>query len=248
MINIHFKHMFQLSLALLATLSSGYVMFQSTGIYSEVTAQPLATSSGGGTNTPMSGNQTMGSSTASGLVPYNNPNLGFSLEYPSDWQKDESLSFTTPQGGTSDRSPEVINVVTEVLPSSNFSLDSYTDAAMSQVESFENFQLLNSSSTTLGGLPAHMIVYTFTDDLTPLQNLQTWTVKDGVAYIITYGGVPEEFDSSLSALQSIMDSFRLAQVVANGTIDSGEEVAEAPQNETNDQHVATDPRRDSDQR
>ena len=206
MINIHFKHMFQLTLALLATLSSGYVMFQSTGIYNAATAQPL-TSPSGGTN--MSGNQTMGSSTASSLVPYNNPNLGFSLEYPSDWQKEESLSFTTPQGGSGDRAPEVINVVTEVLPSSDFSLDSYTDAAMGQVESFENFQLLNSSSTTLGGLPAHMIVYTFTDEQTPLQNLQAWTVKDGMAYVVTYGGVPEEFDSSLPALQNVLDSFSL---------------------------------------
>ena len=151
----------------------------------------------------------MGSSTASGLVPYNNPNLGFSLEYPSDWQKEESLSFTTPQGGTGDRAPEAINVITEVLPSSNFSLDSYTEAAMSQVESFENFQLLNSSSMTLGGLPAHMIVYTFTDGQTPLQNLQAWTVKDGMAYVITYGGVPEEFNSSLPAFQSVLDSFSL---------------------------------------
>jgi hypothetical protein len=208
MINIHFKHLFQLTLALLATLSSGYVMFHSSGIYNVATAQPL-TAPSGGANMSVSGNQTMGSSTASGLAPYNNPNLGFSFEYPSDWQKEESLSFTTPQRGTSDRSPEVINVVTEVLPSSNFSLDSYTDAAMSQVESFENFQLLNSSSTTLGGLPAHMIVYTFTDEQTPLQNLQAWTVKDGVAYIITYGGVPEEFDSSLPDLQSVMNSFRL---------------------------------------
>jgi hypothetical protein len=206
MINIHFKHMFQLTLALLATLSSGFIMFQGAGIYNAASAQPAAAPSGG---TNMSGNQTMGSSSSTGLVPYNNPNLGFSLEYPSDWQKEESLSFTTPQRGTSDRSPEVINVVTEVLPSSNFSLDSYTDAAMSQVESFENFQLLNSSSTTLGGLPAHMIVYTFTDEQTPLQNLQAWTVKDGVAYIITYGGVPEEFDSSLPDLQSVMNSFRL---------------------------------------
>jgi hypothetical protein len=206
MINIHFKHMFQLTLALLATLSSGYFVFQSAGIYNAATAQPLTAPSGG---TNMSGNQTMGSSTASSLVPYNNPNLGFSLEYPSDWQKEESLSFITPRGGTGDRSPEVINVVTEVLPSSNYSLDSYTNAAMGQVESFENFQLLNSSSTTLGGLPAHMIVYSFTDEQTPLQNLQAWTVKDGIAYVITYGGVPEEFDSSLPALQSVLDSFSL---------------------------------------
>jgi hypothetical protein len=173
-------------------------------------AQPLKVPTGG-MNTSVSGNQTMGSpaSSAGSLAPYNNPNLGFSLEYPSDWQKEESLSFTSPQGGVGDRAPEVISVVTEVLPSSDFSLDSYTDAAMGQVESFESFQLLNSSSTTLGGLPAHMIVYTFTDELTPLQNLQAWTVRDGMAYVLTYGGVPEEFESSLPALQSVMDSFSL---------------------------------------
>jgi hypothetical protein len=206
MINLHSKHMFQLTLALVASLSSGYTMFPSDGIYNAATAQPLTGPSGG---MNMSGNQIMSSSTVGSLAPYNNPNLGFSLEYPSDWQKEESLSFTSPRGGTGDRAPEVINVITEVLPSSDFSLDSYTAAAMGQVESFENFQLLNSSSTTLGGLPAHMIVYTFTDEQTPLQNLQAWTVKDGMAYVITYGGVPEEFNSSLPALQRVLDSFTL---------------------------------------
>jgi hypothetical protein len=53
---------------------------------------------------------------------------------------------------------------------------------------------LVSSSTTLAGLPAHMIIYSFTDeeDQTPLQNLQAWTIKNGMAYVITYGGTPEE--------------------------------------------------------
>jgi hypothetical protein len=199
--------MFQLTLALLATISSGYILYPSNGTFEAAMAQPLTAPSGG---TNMSGNETMGSSTVSGLVPYINPNLGFSLEYPSDWQKEESLSFVSPQGGMNNRAPEVISVITEVLPSLGYSLDSYTDAAMSQVETFQNFQLLNSSSITLGGLPAHMIVYTFTDESqTPLQNLQAWTVKNGTAYVMTYGGIPEEFNSSLPALQTLMDSFRL---------------------------------------
>jgi hypothetical protein len=32
---------------------------------------------------------------------------------------------------------------------------------------------------------AHMIVYSFTEEGTPWQNLQVWTIKDGMAYIIT---------------------------------------------------------------
>jgi hypothetical protein len=55
-----------------------------------------------------------------------------------------------------------------------------------------------------------MIVYSFTDEnLTPLQNLQAWTVKDGMAYVITYGRTPEEFESSLPVLNGVLDSFRL---------------------------------------
>jgi hypothetical protein len=174
------------------------VIYTSNGIPNIAIAQPITQSSGG--------NQTG----ISDLVPYNNPNLGFSLEYPTNWEKEESLTFVSPQGGIGNRTPEVISITTEVLPTSDFNLDRYTEAALGQVEVFRDFRLLNSSSTTLGGLPAHLIVYTFTDESqTPLQNLQVWTVKDGTAYVITYGGTPEEFDSSLPAFQRIIDSFSL---------------------------------------
>jgi hypothetical protein len=73
----------------------------------------------------------------------------------------------------------------------------------------QDFKLLNSSSTTLAGLPAHMIVFSFTESQnTTLQNLATWTIKDGMVYKVTYIATPEEFHSSLPALQSVLDTFR----------------------------------------
>jgi hypothetical protein len=185
-------------LVLLNIMAISQVVCTSNGIPNIVMAQPITQSSGG--------NQTG----ISDVVPYNNPNLGFSLEYPANWEKEESLTFVSPQGGVGNRTPEVISITTEVLPTSDFNLERYTAAALGQVEVFQDFRLLNSSSTTLGGFPSHLIVYTFTDESqTPLQNLQVWTVKDGMAYVITYGGTPEEFDSSLPAFQSIIDSFSL---------------------------------------
>jgi hypothetical protein len=189
---------------LLTTMAISHVISASNDITNIAIAQPTLTESSRGMN--VTGNQT----NISDLVSYSNPNLGFSLEYPSEWEKEESLTFVSPQGGIGNRTPEVISITTEVLPTSDFSLDSYTEAALGQVESFQDFRLLNSSSTTLAGLPAHMIVYSFTDESqTPLENLQVWTIKDGMAYIITYGGTPEEFDSSLPVFQSVMDSFRI---------------------------------------
>jgi len=167
----------------------------------------------------MAANQTLGPSSTNDSILYSNPNLGFSLEFPSDWQKEESLTFVSPQGGIGNRAPEVISITTEVLPTPDYSLDRYSEAALGQVESFQDFKLLNSSSTSLAGLPAHMIVYSFTDEgnQTPLQNLQAWTIKDGMAYIITYGGIIEEFDSSLPALQSVLDTIRLEESFEDNT-------------------------------
>jgi hypothetical protein len=198
---------FTLMLELLASMVIAHAIFTSNDITNTATAQSL-------NRLPerinTSENQTMDSIDTRNLEPYSNPNLGFSLQYPAEWQKEESLTFISPQGGVGNRGPEAISITTELLPTSNYTLDRYTEAGLGQVESFQDFKLLNSSSTLLAGLPAHMIVYSFTDEnLTPLQNLQAWTVKDGMAYVITYGGTPEEFESSLPVLNGIMDSFRL---------------------------------------
>jgi hypothetical protein len=180
---------------------------------------PLLPSDQGLEGIEMAANQTLGPSSTNDSILYSNPNLGFSLEFPSDWQKEESLTFVSPQGGIGNRAPEVISITTEVLPTPDYSLDRYTEAALGQVESFQDFRLLNSSSTSLAGLPAHMIVYSFTDEenQTPLQNLQAWTIKDGMAYIITYGGIIEEFDSSLPTLQSVLDTIRLEESLEDST-------------------------------
>jgi hypothetical protein len=210
---------FTLLLGLLITTAAGSAIFASNGLLSATaTAQPVNETS---EEMDISGNQMtdLGSlmvtndtttTTIGNLIPYSNPSFGFTLEFPSNWQKEESLTFVSPQGGIDNQSPEVISIDTEILPTSDLNLDTYSEASLSQVKSFQDFKLLNSSSTTLAELPAHMIVYSFIDESeTPLQNLQVWTVKNGTAYVITYTGTPEEFESSLPALQSVLDTFRL---------------------------------------
>jgi hypothetical protein len=197
---------FTLVLLLLVTAAIGHVIFVDNGIPGFATAQPINETSEG---IVTSGNQTMGLGGTGDLVPYSNPNLGFSLEFPSNWQKQETLRFLSPGIGLVG-SPEAISVLTEEVPTLNYTVDNYTEDVMGQIESLPDFQLINSSSTTLGGLPAHMIGFSFTDlNNNTSQSLQAWTVKDGIAYVITYGGTPEEFNSSLPAMQSVLSTFRL---------------------------------------
>jgi len=195
MIKVRFT--FTLMLGLLVTVAISHA----------AAAQPL-TEPPEGVDT--AGNQTMASNVTSDLTPYSNPNLGFTLEYPSNWTKQESLVFVSPPGGIGNQAPELITIDTEVLPTLDFSLDTYTNLSLRQAqESLQDFKLLNSSSTTLAGLPAHMIVFSFTESQnTTLQNLATWTIKDGMVYKVTYIATPEEFHSSLPALQNVLDTFR----------------------------------------
>lgn len=71
-------------LVLLNIMAITQVIYTSNGIPNIAIAQPITQSSGG--------NQTG----ISDLVPYNNPNLGFSLEYPTNWEKEEfDIRLTT---------------------------------------------------------------------------------------------------------------------------------------------------------
>ena len=153
---------------------------------------------------------------------YNNPNLGFTLEYPSDWAKEESLTFISPPPSPNDATngttsstnltPESIAVTTEVLLT-NITLEEYSESAIGLLESqFPNFTLLNSFETTLSGYPAHQIEYTYALDGLELKNAQIWAIADNIVYAITYGGTTEEFDSSLPVFESLMESFQLIEI------------------------------------
>jgi hypothetical protein len=153
------------------------------------------------------------------LLTYENPNLGFSLEYPADWSKEETLSFISPSPSlnetlsSSNQAPESIAVTTEVLPS-NITLDEYSESAISLLEGqFPNYTLIDSSEATLSGYPAHQITYTYTLDGVHLKNMQIWTIADNnIGYALTYGGLVEEFDSSFPVIENMINSFQLTEV------------------------------------
>jgi len=153
------------------------------------------------------------------LQAYENPNLGFSLEYPADWSKEETLSFISPPPSSNEtlsspnEAPESIAVTTEVLLS-NITLDEYSESAIGLLEGqFPNFTLIDSSEATLSGYPAHQITYTYTLDGVDLKNMQIWTIADNnIAYALTYGGLVEEFDSSFPVIENMINSFQLTEV------------------------------------
>ncbi len=177
------------------------------------------------------------------LLTYENHMQGIKIKYPSDWQIQEQetgiipfVVFYSPPGpivpcspscSPTDPIPETFNIGIENLPSQTFTLERYTNLGINKLRtSMQDFNLTESEDTTIAGLPAHKITYTFTvegesktsNPLPSLKNMQIVTVKDGKAYFITYGGVINQFSESLADAQMMINSFEITNLVSMPTI------------------------------
>ena len=89
------------------------------------------------------------------------------------------------------------------------SLEEFSAASINNLrQSFPRFNLLESSSTTLGGFPAHRVVYTA--EVAPgfgVKFMQVWTIKDARDFIITDGSLPSDFSNYLPTIQHMINSF-----------------------------------------
>ena len=74
----------------------------------------------------------------------------------------------------------------------------------------ENFQIIESVPTTLAGLPAWMMRYTFTNmtDNSEATHVQVMGGVAGRTYILTYSSPANLFDEYLSDAQNMINSFR----------------------------------------
>jgi serine/threonine-protein kinase len=149
----------------------------------------------------------VGNTTTSSTTTTYTSSRGYSIAYPSDWRKPQEQSngslviFTTPANN------ETENLNVQVI--TRDTLENVTKEGTSIAQENDDFKQIEATNTTLAGLPAYKIVYTATIDGNQLKVLQTWTVKDGKAYIITYKGAPANYDTYLSAAQKMIDSFQI---------------------------------------
>jgi hypothetical protein len=146
---------------------------------------------------------------------YENPVSNFALEYPSNWTIDErgsppsSILLASPKKSITDQAPETIAVTTEVVtPGTN--LEEYSNSALQVLRTlFPNMIMVNSSTGILAGHPANVIEYTYLQNERTLKNTQIWSMVNDVVYVITYGALLDEFDSSLNVFNKVVDSFSI---------------------------------------
>jgi hypothetical protein len=166
----------------------------------------------GGDGDAPSPTETAATGAPSGTERYENPEFGFTLDYPQGWTVNDQpgvAALLVNQASAQDGFAESVNVVTEELPG-EIPLDDYTEATMRNLEAgFGQIDVIEEGPTTIGGLPAHSIEYRAEQQGQTLSFFQTWLIDETTAFVLTYTGANEGFEELRPEADTIIESFRV---------------------------------------
>src|SRR4029079_10091991 len=146
------------------------------------------------------------------FLTYDDLITGFSMKYPSDWDRsqhlDKSVTFVAPKEINSEINPAGIAVMVKDI-GSNTTMRSITQTQLDTLENlYPDIQRLESIQTTFLGNPAHMIIFTATDNTENLRKaMQIWFKEDNKAYLITYKSDNDNFSKYLPTVDKMLNSF-----------------------------------------
>lgn len=140
----------------------------------------------------------------------------YKIDYPKDWQVDESGQFGTDfmllsQLATStDQFRENINLVIQDLSDMGIDLDQFVALSEGQLTSmFNNCRIIESSRKKREGKQFHKILFTAKQGMYDLKFQQYYWLMNDEAYILTFTCEEKVYDDYKELGESIMDSFGL---------------------------------------
>jgi eukaryotic-like serine/threonine-protein kinase len=161
-------------------------------------------------------NNSVGTTSNSDFLIYENSTFGIKIQYPSDWLKnttDQGVTFVLPAERNSSN-PEnflaKLDAATIAQVPASASLKELADGVLNGYrKSLPNFQLESYGNTTAGGNPAVKIVYMFTGYKDGnLKATDIATIKNSRLYIIQYY-VQSKYQNYMPMLQKMVESFTI---------------------------------------
>ena len=140
------------------------------------------------------------------FLTYDDLITGFGMKYPPDWERsqhiDKSITFLAPRESNSDTNPAGIGIMVKDIAS-------ITQTQLSTLKNlYPDIQVLESIETTFLGHPAHMTIFTATDNTQNLRKaMQIWFKEDTKAFLITYKSDNERFSKYLPTIDKMLNSF-----------------------------------------
>ena len=150
--------------------------------------------------------------TAADLKTYTDDEYGYLIKYPEDWTLQEG-SVVLFIGPVQNDSTVTVNIMVERL-SSSFTLEEYLSYGVDQLESlYSDFNLESTTDTKINNEDCLIAVYTFSSEGTDIKIKQAILIKNDLAYVITCGSKPGNFDENdKDYFEPMIQSFRLTGV------------------------------------
>jgi hypothetical protein len=153
---------------------------------------------------------------------YSSPEFGFTIQYPSNWRAlpfgfnpTQIVSFISPLENIQDVIPARVGISRNDYLNS-VTLEEYTQRSLDILQSvganISQSPPTTPSSTTLSGMPAHMVV-TNNTAVAGTMDMVIWSVTtDGqMVYIITYSATPQDFEQYRPIFNEMVNSFQIIE-------------------------------------
>ena len=154
-----------------------------------------------------------------GFYTYENTQYGFKINYPDTWTKKENYladTIVTFMLQTGEIGLSVINgslsiSVTDVGSMSMEMFKEYHIENISQLYSqiYTDFNISYMNSTTLAGLSAYKLIYTYMQGVFTIEQTEIWTIKDSKLYLLLYIVIEEYCANYVDIIEQMIDSFEI---------------------------------------
>src|SRR5215217_6147917 len=147
---------------------------------------------------------------------------GIRIQYPSDWEINDkidetggSVHFVSPLENIIDDYREELAVTLDEEAKSfrNLTLYNYeTHVVASLQQIFPNINFTSSTNTTVAGLPAINLGYSFFSGPRVFQAMHLITLKDNRPYNVVYASEAEKYETYLPTMAKMIESLELLDV------------------------------------
>jgi hypothetical protein len=140
----------------------------------------------------------------------------YSIQYPSDWELNESgmmgttFIFLSPVEGETDQFRENVNMVVQDLNGEKVTMDQFVEVTTKQLQNMINdVNIQYSERVEKNGDEFHRMIYTGTQGVYNLKLEQYYFLKNGKFYVLTLTTEIVTFKKFSEIGERILDSFQL---------------------------------------
>jgi hypothetical protein len=116
--------------------------------------------------------------------------------------------FFSPQG-TGDQFRENVGIITETLPNTTMTVDTYYAMIKPQLQNMKDYTELSNENIIIDGLTGKKLVYEGTQVNYTLKRQQVFVISGATAYIINYVAVADTFDQYIAEVNTMVKTFAL---------------------------------------